>query len=136
MRRGYRNFGTVRRGELLAYDNKGPVLAPIDGLILLPLYQGQGDDGFFVARGVWPFWLGVSSVLRRLKLYRLMRFLPGVRRDDVSPEVLHVNTRVARVYPLEVFHLFGFRKIRQNGEDLIVSRRRYDLEPPRQISFC
>jgi len=43
---------------------------------------------------------------------------------------------VARVYPLEVFHMFGFRKVRQSGSDLIVSRRRYDLEPPAQISFC
>jgi len=48
----YRNFQPVRRGEVLAYDRRGPVAAPTDGLILMPLYQPQGDDGFFIVRRV------------------------------------------------------------------------------------
>jgi succinylglutamate desuccinylase len=135
MQPGYLNFQRVNEGELLAHDRQGPIHSPADGLILLPLYQGQGDDGFFVSREVASFWLRVSALLRRSRLNRLMRFLPGVRRDPNNPEVLIVDTRVVRVYPLEIFHLSGFRKVRQNGSVLTVTRRRYDLDPPRQISF-
>jgi succinylglutamate desuccinylase len=136
MERGFFNFKPVRRGERLARDRSGPIVSPLDGLILLPLYQGQGDDGFFVSRAVSSAWLWVSRLLRRLRLYGVMRFLPGVRMDPDNADVLIVNTGVARLYTLDVFHLFGFRKVRQNGSHLIVSRRRYDLEPPRPISFC
>jgi succinylglutamate desuccinylase len=132
MEPGYANFCPVTRGEVLAHDTSGTVRAPEDGLLLLPLYQGLGEDGFFISREVLPVWLRVSVLLRRLRLNRLMRFLPGVRRDPRDPAVLIVDTRVARFYPLEIFHLCGFRKVRQAGVDLVVSRRRYDLEPPRR----
>jgi succinylglutamate desuccinylase len=135
MERGYSNFKSVRKGELLARDRNGPIRSPENGLILLPLYQGKGDDGFFVSREVRRFWVRISSVLRRLRMHGLMRFLPGVRRAPDSPLALIVDTRVARFYPLEVFHLFGFRKLRQAGADLVVSRRRYDYRPPRRVSF-
>jgi len=48
MRPGYVNFQPIQKGEHLANDVTGPVLAPEDGLILMPLYQPQGSDGFFV----------------------------------------------------------------------------------------
>ena len=50
MRPGYVNFQSIQRGEHLADDAAGPVLAPQTGLILMPLYQPQGSDGFFVVR--------------------------------------------------------------------------------------
>jgi succinylglutamate desuccinylase len=135
MEPGFVNFQTVRKGQLLARDSHGDVLCPEDGLILLPLYQGQGDDGYFVGRAVRPFWLTVSSVLRRLRLGRGIRWLPGVRRYHGQPGVLSVNTNVARIYPLDVFHLFGFRKLRREGVYLIVSRRKHDLARPPRIEF-
>jgi succinylglutamate desuccinylase len=52
MHPGYKNFQAIQRGEELARDRNGPIFAPIDGLILMPLYQSQGDDGFFVVREV------------------------------------------------------------------------------------
>lgn len=52
MRPGYVNFQPIRRGEHLADDASGPVLAPEDGLILMPLYQPTGSDGFFVVQEV------------------------------------------------------------------------------------
>ena len=70
-----------------------------------------------------------------VRLSAVMRLLPGVRPDPDRPEVLVVDTRVARLYPLEIFHLFGFRKVRQVGNDLLVIRRRYDLAPPRKMVF-
>jgi succinylglutamate desuccinylase len=132
---GFVNFKPVRKGQLLARDAYGDVLCPEDGLILLPLYQGQGNDGFFVARRVRPFRITVSGVLRRLRVGRMVRFLPGVRRYEGRPGVLSVNTRIARFYPLDVFHLLGFRKLRSEGAYLIVSRRRHDLARPSRIDF-
>ncbi|MCB0618145.1 MAG: succinylglutamate desuccinylase/aspartoacylase family protein [Saprospiraceae bacterium] len=48
----YRNFQPVRKGELLAQDVHGQIHAPEDGLILMPLYQQKGDDGFFLVRRI------------------------------------------------------------------------------------
>jgi predicted deacylase len=50
MRPGYRHFQRVAQGETVADDARGPVRAPFDGYMLMPLYQGLGDDGFFLAR--------------------------------------------------------------------------------------
>lgn len=49
---GYVNFQPVRAGEHLATDCNGPILAPEDSFILMPLYQKQGSDGFFLVREV------------------------------------------------------------------------------------
>jgi succinylglutamate desuccinylase len=48
MRPGYVNFQSIRQGEHLADDVNGPVRAPESGLILMPLYQAKGSDGFFI----------------------------------------------------------------------------------------
>ena len=55
MEPGYENFQEVKQGELLARDRHGPIYAEADGLILMPLYQKQGDDGFFLIRTVESF---------------------------------------------------------------------------------
>ena len=126
MRPGYRNFQHVDKGEHLADDHRGEVRAAEAGMILLPLYQGQGNDGFFLCREFSPFWLRLSAFLRSLHVGRFMHWLPGVERHPHVADALVVNTRVARAYPLEVFHLFGFRKRRRKGDLLVVSRRRHD----------
>ena len=48
MRPGYRNFQDIKKGEWLANDKNGKILAQHDGLILMPLYQLQGEDGYFI----------------------------------------------------------------------------------------
>ncbi len=50
MRDGFRHFDRVSKGDLLATDARGAVLSPFDGYVVMPLYQGQGEDGFFLAR--------------------------------------------------------------------------------------
>ena len=44
----FRNFQPVRKGEILAKDRNGFIVAPQDCRILMPLYQTQGSDGFFL----------------------------------------------------------------------------------------
>lgn len=48
MRPGFQNFDPIYAGQELADDRFGPVKAPCDGFMLMPLYQSQGEDGFFI----------------------------------------------------------------------------------------
>jgi len=52
MQPGYRNFQPIEKGEHLADDASGPILAQNSGMILMPLYQSKGSDGFFVVKTV------------------------------------------------------------------------------------
>jgi hypothetical protein len=84
MEPGFRNFQDVRRGKVLARDRAGAIKASETGLILMPLYQPLGDDGFFLVRRVKRFWLTFSALLRKLKVGHYMHLLPGVRRDPLK----------------------------------------------------
>lgn len=130
MELGYENFQPVKKGEILATDKSGDVKARETSLVLMPLYQTQGSDGFFLGREISSFWLWVSRVLRKLKIGNLMRFLPGVRQMPDNPDTFLINTRVARIFPLQIFHLLGFRKVRWKNEKLIVTRRKHDTKSP------
>lgn len=132
---GYENFQPVRKGEVLAKDRNGDVKAIESGLILMPLYQKLGDDGFFLGREILPFWLWLSRFLRKLGVAGLMHLLPGVRRHPFREESLIVDTRIARLFPLQIFHLLGFRKRLWKAGKLVVSRRKHDTESPfRKVS--
>ena len=120
---GFDNFDPVERGALLAHHGGSEVRAHEPGRVLLPLYQGQGQDGFFLARDVRPFWLGVSAWLRALGAPRLLPLLPGVRRVAGVRGCLEVDRRLARWWVLEVFHLCGFRRREEDGPRLRFSRR-------------
>lgn len=48
----YENFQKIVRGEFLASNQEGPIFSPCDGLILMPKYQSQGDDGFFIVENL------------------------------------------------------------------------------------
>lgn len=52
MRPGYVNFQPVRKGEHVADDVTGPIYSPDDGLMLMPLYQPKGSDGFFIVQEI------------------------------------------------------------------------------------
>ena len=128
MHPGYDNFQPIDRAEHVADDRHGPVHAPEEGLMLLPLYQGQGDDGYFVGRPVNTFWLSMSARLRSDTIDRLFPALPGVQRDPRRPDCYLVDPRIARYRTTEIFHLFGYRRARSHGELLAFSRRRPDFD--------
>jgi len=50
MRPGYQNFQSIDKTEILGDDINGPVYSPVEGLILMPLYQTQGSEGFYIIR--------------------------------------------------------------------------------------
>jgi len=120
---GFNNFDAVKKGQQIGTDARGPVVAPYDCRVMLPLYQALGDDGFFLSRDVRPFWLVVARVMRRLRLDRIVHWMPGVRRDPDDINTILVNPRIARYFVTEIFHLLGFRKERKRGSVLAFTRR-------------
>jgi predicted deacylase len=121
---GYENFQPVSEGEVVATDRKGEVRATEAARILMPLYQEQGEDGFFIVREFNPFWLWLSRPLRRLPIASFIHWLPGIKRDPEDPRVLVVNKRVARIFAVQLFHLLGYRRKREDGNQLRVMARR------------
>ena len=50
---GFKSFERVAQGQLLALggaSGERPIRSPIGGILIMPRYQGQGQDGFFLAR--------------------------------------------------------------------------------------
>ena len=125
MRPGYVNFQRVRRGEVLADDGSGEIRCPLDAHLLMPLYQDQGDDGFFLARPVRRFWLTLSAWCRRAHLSELLvPLLPGVRPHPTRPHTLVADPRIARWLVVEVFRLLGYRRRDMENGMHVFSRRR------------
>ncbi|WP_031426299.1 succinylglutamate desuccinylase/aspartoacylase family protein [Flavimarina sp. Hel_I_48] len=52
MEPGYENFQKIKKGELLAICNNKEIRSSWDARIFMPLYQDQGNDGFFVIKEV------------------------------------------------------------------------------------
>lgn len=123
MRPGYASFDPIAKGQVMGEAASGPVTAPSAGRVLLPLYQAQGDDGFFAGRDVRPLWLLVAKWLRRARFDRVMRLLPGVRRAKDDPNTILASRRVARWFLVEVFHLLGYRKERVQRDAMVFTRR-------------
>jgi succinylglutamate desuccinylase len=123
MEPGFRNLDHARAEQLLARDRNGEIRAPHDGLVMLPLYQPQGDDGFFWGRAVSTARLRASETLRYLRLDRFLDLLPGVARDKSDPSRFIVDGALARIYPLGVFHMLGYRRIRNQADQLTVERQ-------------
>ena len=124
---GFINFQQIARGQMLATDRRGDIHSRQNGRILMPLYQDQGEDGFFVIRSIRRFWLGLSHILRRMRLHVLLPLLPGVSWHPERQDTLLVNPRVARFRVVEIFHLFGFRRMTPEGRCFVFTRRRPDF---------
>lgn len=52
MQPGYENFQCIEKGEFLATQNGKKILSTWDAYIFMPLYQAQGNDGFFVVEEI------------------------------------------------------------------------------------
>jgi len=120
---GFGNFDRVDRGDLLARDKGGEVRSPAQGVLLLPLYQGQGDDGFFLGHEVRRSWLRLSALLRRLHVDRLVPMLPGVRKDPQRASQVLIDRGVARWRVREVMHLLGYRQVSADAQRMVFRRR-------------
>jgi len=123
---GLSSFQQIEKGRLLAHD--GPeaecqVVAPFSGVLIMPRYQPKGLDGFFLGKTIEPFWLRVSSLMRRMRMGRMLSLLPGVRAERERANTLSVDPKIARFFTIEFFHLLGYRKHIERDRKLVFSRR-------------
>jgi hypothetical protein len=114
MLEGFTNFDLIEVGQLLAHDRQGPIHAPNGGLMLMPLYQPQGQDGYFLCHGTGAGWLRFSKACRRSGLETLLPSLPGVRIDHSRARCLLVADDAPAVV-WRVLRHFGYRKALGDG---------------------
>ena len=124
---GFSSFQLIEQGQVIAEDVTGDVAPPEDGYLLMPLYQKQGDDGFFVVQKVSVFWLWLSALLRYARAGRIAHWLPGIDRVNGEKHRLLVYRRVARWYSLKFLHLLGFRHREERDDVFLMERRAHDL---------
>jgi hypothetical protein len=121
MKEGYVNFQAIKKKEELATSNDTSIKALESGKIFMPLYQDQGEDGFFIISKVSIFWLNLSRLLRKLNLHEALRLLPGIKK--ASKYTLRVNPRTAMFLTTKIFHLFGYRKRVKKGSRWFFTKR-------------
>jgi predicted deacylase len=118
MEPGFRNIDHAKKGQLLARDKSGEIRAAEDGMVVLPLYQGLGGDGYFWGREASRLWLFTSQVLRVAGATRLARLLPGLSRDEKGRLVTNASSPV----PMGLLRLLGYRRVRKVGAKLTIER--------------
>ncbi len=123
MEPGFRNLDRAHAGQLLARDARGEIRAPHDGLVILPLYQGAGNDGFFWGREMSALRMRTSALLRRLGADQALAWLPGVQRDATRASRLVIDGRLGQMLPLGVLHLLGYRRVRRDERGLVADRQ-------------
>ncbi len=42
------NFQKIKKGDLIGFDRKGKIYSQFNGKVLMPLYQEQGNEGFYI----------------------------------------------------------------------------------------
>ena len=108
MLNGYKNFQPISKGEKLAMHNHRTIKSPGDFTIFMPLYQEQGNDGFFFIKSISHIKLKLISLLRRSKLQKL--FIPHQNAHLEDENTLIIDKVNIKSYQLQLLHLLGFRK--------------------------
>lgn len=125
MNPGYQNFARVKQREPIAKDKHGIITAKRTGRLFMPLYQTQGEDGFFLVKKVSPSFWYTSAFARALKLRRHVQILPGVRKVQGADAFL-VDTTLARFLRRQVFALLGYRRTQTINQIVVFSKNDID----------
>ena len=130
MKHGFVNFQHVDKGEEIASNKTGKITARRSGYIFMPLYQSQGCDGFFIVTEIKNIWFKFSSRTRKWKLDKTLIMLPGIRKSENGMKGFVINKSVARYKIIPILHLLGYRKVKDEGHVLSMTRRPYDTRFP------
>ncbi len=120
---GYKNFMSVKQAEHLATDQNKAVLAKNSGLMLMPLYQGLGNDGFFIISKVQSFWLFVSYIMRYLRGDLLFHLIPGIHAQQSGDGYVIYSMKRLKKFWINLAHLLGFRWRRWEKENTFIDYR-------------
>ncbi len=106
---GYRNFDPVAARTLVAARNGQEITTKQDGILFMPLYQAQGEDGYFLVRDIPAWILRLSVLTRKIRSKGVLAMLPGIEVSEQDHEDLYVTARTFRWLGKPVFHLLGYR---------------------------
>lgn len=123
MKKGFENFQRVHKGAELALSNGKIVKSPATSLIFMPLYQKQGNDGFFCIRKIPETFLKLSVILRKVRFDKVLALLPGINWASPQRNALVVNKKVARFFTRQLFHLLGYRSRHIDKNHIIMKNR-------------
>lgn len=123
MHPNFNSFQNVKKGTPLAVSDGKELIAERDSVIFMPLYQRRGRDGYFLIRKIKPFFLNLSSILRRMKADSLLAILPGISWDTKEKNALRVNLRITKFLAKPIFHLLGYRNRRLGQTHLKIYNR-------------
>lgn len=130
MQKGFTNFDVITKNKELATSNQKIVKAPFSGRIFMPLYQKQGNDGFFIITKISKFWLLLSRYLRKLNIHKLLPLFPGIQRGSLkNNDTIIVNPKTARFLTTKIFHLLGYRKKVLQNNKWIFTKRDKKIKP-------
>ena len=118
MKPGFTNFQEVAKGDLLAHINGTAIQAQHKGRIFMPLYQEKGTDGYYQIKKIPKSILRLSAKMRKLKLDKMLTWLPGIRWMDDQKSALIINKKIARFMAKELLHLLGYRSINRGSQYL------------------
>lgn len=130
MLEGFENFQRIQKNQLLAYNHHGEIRASESGRVFLPLYQSQGDDGYFIIREIKKFWLKISAKMRYYDAEWILKLLPGIKANDCDHHCFKVNKKIARWLVIDFFHLLGYRRLYSTKTHHYFRRRRFDTREP------
>lgn len=119
----FKSFEKIKKGELIAKHNNKVIVAKHSGRIFMPLYQKRGNEGFFIVRKIYPFFLSLSIFLRNIKADRLFTLMPGISWYNKEKGILKVNLKTAKFYAKSIFHLLGYRSREIDKTHLFVTNR-------------
>ncbi len=123
MFKGYESFQPVKKGMPLARVDGKIIYTEKDTTLFMPLYQKKGSEGYFLIRKIPKLFLGLSALLRHVKMDGLLVFLPGVSWESAKKEALRVNLRTARFLTKPIFHLLGYRSWQTDSTHIIMYNR-------------
>ncbi|WP_373497261.1 succinylglutamate desuccinylase/aspartoacylase family protein [Aquiflexum sp.] len=106
---GFESFQIVSKGTPLAISDGLPIESQYTARLFMPLYQKQGNDGFFLIRSIPLFALKLSSFLRKIRFDNLLVLLPGIKWENREKEILRVELNSAKYFTGPLFHLLGYR---------------------------
>ncbi|MEP0133336.1 MAG: succinylglutamate desuccinylase/aspartoacylase family protein [Eudoraea sp.] len=120
---GFRSFEKLQKGITMANHNGEQITAYKDTIVFMPLYQAQGEEGFFLIRKIPGWVLSFSAFLRRIKFDSFLALLPGVSWSNGTRDKLMVNLKVAMFFSKPFFHLLGYRNRMVDETHLILNNR-------------
>ena len=119
----FNSFQNISKGTPLAVSDGKQLVAQRDSVMFMPLYQERGKDGYFLIRKIKPFFLNLSTVLRRIKADSLLVLLPGISWDSKDKNALQVNLKITKYLAKPIFHLLGYRNRRLDKTHLKIYNR-------------